>query len=47
MITNLKDKKILKIADSIIKDYKLCDYCVGRIFAKIETGIDNKKRGWW
>jgi tRNA pseudouridine synthase 10 len=45
MITTLNDKKILKIADSILRDYKICDYCFGRIFAKIETGMDNKKRG--
>ncbi len=45
MIINLNDKKVLKIAASILKDYKLCDHCLGRIFARIETGIDNKKRG--
>ena len=41
----LDDKKILKIADETLLKYSLCDHCLGRIFAKIETGLTNKKRG--
>jgi tRNA pseudouridine synthase 10 len=45
MNVGFNDKKILKIAESILDLYQLCDHCLGRIFAKIETGIDNRKRG--
>jgi len=45
MSDNLLDEKILKIADMILKKYHLCDHCLGRTFAKVETGLTNKKRG--
>jgi len=45
MIVTLKDKEIKKIAKKTLLKYKLCDHCLGRLFAKIETGITNKKRG--
>ncbi len=45
MNLSLNDSEILTIAEKSISNYKLCDHCLGRIFAKIETGLDNKKRG--
>jgi tRNA pseudouridine synthase 10 len=45
MSYSLKDKKILNIADKTISKYHLCDNCFGRIFAKVEKGLNNKKRG--
>jgi tRNA pseudouridine synthase 10 len=45
MHTKLTDKKILKIAEKILINYKLCDSCLGRVFAKIDTNMTNKKRG--
>jgi len=45
MRTKLTNKKVLKNAQNILTNYKLCDSCLGRIFAKIETNMTNKKRG--
>ena len=45
MAITLDDKEILKIADRTMPKYCLCDHCLGRIFAKIDTGLTNKKRG--
>ena len=45
MINSLNDKKITKMAKTTLSKYKLCDYCLGRLFAKIETGLTNKRRG--
>ncbi|PNX45965.1 MAG: tRNA pseudouridine(54/55) synthase Pus10 [Thermoplasmata archaeon M9B1D] len=45
MRTKLANKKVLKNAQNILTNYKLCDSCLGRIFAKIETNMTNKKRG--
>lgn len=45
MYNSLKDKEITEIADKILSKYKLCDHCLGRIFAKIEHGKINKERG--
>lgn len=45
MTLELGNKKILSITKKILLKYKLCDHCLGRIFAKKETGINNKKRG--
>ncbi len=45
MTDNLADKKVLKIADKTISNYHLCDHCFGRIFAKVEHGLTNQKRG--
>ena len=45
MIHRLTDKKVLQIAEKTILNYELCDYCIGRIFAKIEHGLTNKQRG--
>jgi tRNA pseudouridine synthase 10 len=41
----LTDKKILKSSEKILTKYKLCDSCLGRVFAKIETNMTNAKRG--
>ena len=41
----LKDKEIKKIAKKTLSEYKLCDHCLGRVFAKVETGMTNQKRG--
>ncbi|RLF28593.1 MAG: tRNA pseudouridine(54/55) synthase Pus10 [Thermoplasmata archaeon] len=45
MSKELKDKKILGLADRIIHEYQLCDACLGRMFAKIEHGLTNRQRG--
>jgi len=45
MAVSLTDKKIIKLAEKTLSEYKLCDHCLGRLFAKIEHGITNKKRG--
>ena len=45
MSNNLSDKKVLHIAEITLSKYQLCDHCLGRIFAKIEYGLTNKKRG--
>jgi len=45
MEKSFKNKKILEIAEKTVNKYDLCDHCIGRIFAKIETGLDNRKRG--
>ena len=45
MIKNLKDKEVLNIAENILLNYKLCDYCLGRVFAKIGSKLTNKERG--
>jgi tRNA pseudouridine synthase 10 len=45
MPDTLNNKEILNIAKKIVLKYDLCDNCLGRIYAKIETGITNKKRG--
>jgi len=45
MIKNLRDKKVLDIADKILLNYKLCDHCLGRVFAKIDNKLTNNERG--
>ena len=45
MANSLKDKKNIQIAEKTLKKYKLCDHCLGRIFAQIERGKTNKERG--
>jgi len=45
MENSLNDPEILKIAEKTLNNYKLCNNCLGRIFAKKETGINNKIRG--
>jgi tRNA pseudouridine synthase 10 len=45
MPVNLTDKKTLKTAEKILTKFKLCDSCLGRVFAKIQTNMTNKDRG--
>ena len=45
MSKSLGDKKILNTANEILSKYKLCDHCLGRVFAKVESGLTNQKRG--
>ena len=45
MTGSLKDKKNIEIAEKALSNYKLCDHCLGRLFAKIDRGVTNKKRG--
>jgi len=45
MTKDLNDKEILKVAEKILLNYKLCDYCLGRVFAKIDTKMTNKEKG--
>jgi len=45
MTGSLKDKKNIEIAEKTLSKYKLCDHCLGRLFAKIDNGVTNKERG--
>jgi len=45
MIKNLKEEQVLKVADKILSNYKLCDYCLGRVFAKVDNKLSNKEKG--
>jgi len=45
MVNSIKDKKILKTAEKVLVNYKLCNHCFGRIFAKIGKEKSNKIRG--
>jgi len=45
MVSALKDKKIVEIAEKALSKYKLCDHCLGRLFAKVEHGFTNEERG--
>lgn len=45
MTNSLKDKKNIQIAEKTLKKYKLCDHCLGRVFAQIEKGKTNQERG--
>ena len=42
---SLKDKEIQQIARKYIKNFDLCDSCLGRIFYKLDNNITNKNRG--
>ncbi len=44
MTGSLKDKKNIEIAEKVLSKYKLCDHCLGRLFAKIGNGVTNKER---
>ncbi|RLF32221.1 MAG: tRNA pseudouridine(54/55) synthase Pus10 [Thermoplasmata archaeon] len=45
MVETVYDKKILNTAKKILLEYPLCDYCLGRVFSKIEKNVTNKERG--
>ena len=45
MATTLKDKEIKRIAEKTLSNYELCDHCLGRLFAKIQSGTTNQRRG--
>lgn len=45
MIKSIKNKKVLDLANKILLNYKLCDYCLGRIFAKVDIRLTNKEKG--
>ena len=45
MTKDLDNQEILSIAKKTLAKYILCDNCLGRAFAKIESGLTNKKRG--
>lgn len=45
MVNKLHNKKILENAKKILSAYKLCDPCLGRLFAQIEKGMLNQERG--
>lgn len=45
MSNGLKSKEVLKIADKTLSKYKLCDSCLGRVFARIDSNLTNGKRG--
>jgi len=45
MTISLNDKTIVESAKQTLSAYKLCDHCLGRLFAKIELGQPNQKRG--
>jgi tRNA pseudouridine synthase 10 len=37
--------EILEKAQRMLEKYPLCDHCLGRQFAFLGHGVDNKKRG--
>lgn len=43
MDEKLTKKDILKIANKTLTNYKICDYCIGRIFSDNYSLIENKK----
>jgi len=45
MVISLNNKKIVFLAEKVLSKYKLCDHCLGRLFASIERGITNEDRG--
>jgi len=45
MTGSLKDKKNIELAEKTLSKFKLCDHCLGRIFAKINNRTTNKERG--
>ena len=45
MTVSLKDKDITELTEKILSKYKLCDSCLGRVFAKVEKEMTNKERG--
>jgi tRNA pseudouridine synthase 10 len=45
METTLRNKKINEVAERVLLKYKLCDSCLGRLFAKKGHGYSNRKRG--
>ena len=45
MTSSLKDKKIIELAEKTLSKYRLCDHCLGRVFAKMGHGLTNKERG--
>ena len=45
MSSNIDDKKILKTAESVLSKYKICNPCLGRLFAKIVNRQTNKEYG--
>ncbi len=38
-------KDLIDLAQHIIKDNKLCDHCLGRLFARLSYGLSNRERG--
>jgi len=44
-VEDLRSPKILEIARRITQEYKLCNHCLGRIFARIGHGMTNYDRG--
>jgi tRNA pseudouridine synthase 10 len=45
METTLRNKKINEVAEKALLKYKLCDSCLGRLFAKKGHGYLNRERG--
>ena len=45
MTVTLKDDKIVELAKKTISRYKLCNNCLGRLFARLELGSTNEIRG--
>ena len=45
MTGSLKDRKNIELAEKTLSKFKLCDHCLGRIFAKINNRTTNKERG--
>jgi tRNA pseudouridine synthase 10 len=44
MTGNLRDKKYVKLAEKTLSKFKLCDHCLGRLFAKIGNELTNEER---
>lgn len=41
----MEDKKILDLAQKTLKNFQLCDCCLGRSFKQIKHGIKNREKG--
>ncbi|MEM4139481.1 MAG: pseudouridylate synthase, partial [Sulfolobaceae archaeon] len=41
----LKDSRVLNKALELLSKYPLCDSCLGRCFARLGYGLENKERG--
>lgn len=45
MSSTLHDAEIVVQAQHALSTHLLCDHCLGRLFAKLESGMSNKRRG--
>lgn len=44
-LSEMKKKKLEKMAKAVARTKGICDHCVGRQFAQLSTGMSNRERG--